>query len=103
MHSFLAALSASGPQLSLRGSFRAGCTKNVSASIRLCLVCFALCQSLQTPCQSVLFLYPEILYHFFGPPTTSVLHESCWQSINAKVASFVFCLLRISGGYHSLP
>ena len=28
-----------------------------------------------------------------GPPITSVSHESRWQSINAKVASLVFCLL----------
>ena len=29
----------------------------------------------------------------FGYPITSVLHESRWWSINAKVASLVFCLL----------
>ena len=43
--------------------------------------------------ESVLFSYPEIIYCSFGPPITSVLHESCWQSITAKVASLVFCLL----------
>ena len=49
MHSFLVVLSTSGPQLSLKGSFRAGCTKNASASAGVCLVWFALCQSLQNP------------------------------------------------------
>ena len=43
--------------------------------------------------QRVLFSYPEILYHSFGPTITSVLHESRWQTNNAKVASLVFCLL----------
>ena len=46
-----------------------------------------------TTVQSVLFSYPEILYRSFGPPITCVLHESRWQSITAKVASLVFCLL----------
>ena len=43
--------------------------------------------------QSVLFLYPEVLYRSFGSPITFVLRESHWQSINAKIASPVFCLL----------
>ena len=37
--------------------------------------------------------YPEILYRSFGPPITSVLRESYWQSINAQVTSLVLCLL----------
>ena len=43
--------------------------------------------------QSVLSSYPEILYRSFGPPITSVFHESRWQSIDAKDTSLVFCLL----------
>ena len=39
------------------------------------------------------FWYPEIVHHSFGPPIPSVLHESCWQSINAQFASLLFCLL----------
>ena len=39
------------------------------------------------------FSYSEAFYRSFGPPITFVLHVSCWQSINAKLASPVFCLL----------
>ena len=44
--------------------------------------------------QSVLFSYPKVLNRSFGSPVTFLLHESRWQSINAKVTSHdVFCLL----------
>ena len=56
---------------------------------------YALVESLKSimRVQSVLFSYPENIYCSFGPPITSVLHESRWQSINANVALLVFCLL----------
>ena len=44
-------------------------------------------------CNSVLFLYPEVLYSSFGSLITFVLDESHWHCINAKVASHVFSLL----------
>ena len=42
----------------------------------------------------------EVLYRSFGSPVTFALHEPYRQSINAKVASPVFCLLA-QGGHRS--
>ena len=67
------------------------------------LHCLLLISRSPTPCarhangscatvQSVVFSYPEVLYRSFGFPIIFILHESHWQSINAEVASPVFCL-----------
>ena len=39
--------------------------------------------------QSVLFLYPEVVYRSFGSSITVVLHETHWHCINAKVFSLL--------------
>ena len=44
----------------------------VGAHVLATVVCFT---KWATTVQSVLFLYPEILYHSFGPPITSVLMQ----------------------------
>ena len=96
MHSFLVVLSASGPQLSLTGVSGQGAQRMYlhQQECALCgLHCVKVCKIHGATVQSVLFLYPEILHRSFGPPITSVLHESCWQSINANVASLVLGLL----------
>ena len=104
MRSFLAVLSPSGPHISLWGGFQGRVHKeciciNRSASIAVFLLWFALvkvCKVHGATAQSVLFssmLVPRNSIPFFWTPIPSVLHESCWHSLNANFASLVFYLL----------